>query len=998
MTHQPSDRLVIVSNRLPIRQAGAMALSAGGVVNALLPVVQERGGMWLGWSGQTSDDPRVHETHEDGVDLVAIDFTAEAFDGYYHGFSNATLWPLLHSLESRARFSNDGYEQYREVNRRFALHVRARLLPGETVWVHDYQLIPLAEELRRLGWDGPIGYFHHTPMPAPTMWRRVPHAEELACALTEYSHIGVQTEHDAQHLRAILGRHAPAIEVHPVQIDAARVRAMAEDAPCALSEEAIAGRTVLFGVDRLDYTKGIPLRLEAWERVLERRPDLRDSALFVQWAAPSREGVDEYREERTAVEAIAERIERRFGGERSPLQLVIANHSHAETAAALRRADVGVVTSVADGMNLVTKEFAAVHSAEHPGALVLSDGCGAITELSAAVVVDRRSIAAIADGIERALDMPQLEQAGRSYAMREAVDTLSSIEWARTVVGRITAAHGERDERTVPTPVGALVREWIPAVSRLALSRGLQPRIDRWLTRMHRTRMTDRLWRRDASLWPGSPQGITRRLGWLAIDDWLANHLSELRTFALDITNAGYTTAVVLGMGGSSAAARVFARCGDAAPRGLRVLVLDSTVPAEVRDVERQIDPGRTLFVVTSKSGQTIETQAFLDYFWDLHPHAKDFVAITDAGTQLHDIAIRRGFRRLFLNPSDVGGRFSALSYPGLLPAALAGLDLDLLAAQARAMERACHQSDLDANPGARLGAVLAELAVKGSGTLFIETDDRLAGLDEWISQLIAESTGKRGLGLLPVRVDARSASYTRGDTVFVVGEVDGERIADLERTGCVVVRCALTDRHAIAAEFVRWQIGVALACSLIGVNAFDEPDVDAAKRATMDALTAGASRPAGTERTANTQAELAAVPSDEFIAIHAYIQRTPWTERLLRTLQRRISERYRVPVTVEFGPALLHATGQYYKGGPDGGLVIQVMDTGTDLPIPGRRYGFAGLLAAQARGDASAMLAAGRRVTTTTMAELRFAAGRSAPLFSSYARGDLLPYRRGVG
>jgi len=266
-----------------------------------------------------------------------------------------------------------------------------------------------------------------------------------------------------------------------------------------------------------------------------------------------------------------------------------------------------------------------------------------------------------------------------------------------------------------------------------------------------------------------------------------------------------------------------------------------------------------------------------------------------------------------------------------------------------------------------------------GSGTLFIETDDRLAGLDEWISQLIAESTGKRGLGLLPVRVDARSASYLSGDTVFVVGDVDDERIADLERAGCVVVRCELTDRHAIAAEFVRWQIGVALACSLIGINAFDEPNVDSAKRATMDALIPGASRPAGVERAASTRAELAAVSSDEFIAIHAYVQRTPWTERLLSTLQRRISERYSVPVAVEFGPALLHATGQYYKGGPDGGLVIQVVDTGADLPIPGRRYGFAGLLAAQAQGDASAMLAAGRRVTTATIAELRFAVERLA-------------------
>lgn len=976
MTQQPSERLVIVSNRLPIPQAGSKALSAGGVVSALLPTMQERGGMWLGWSGQTHDDPQVHQTHEDGVDLVAIDLRADAFDGYYRGFSNATLWPLLHGLQSRSRFSNADYEQYREVNRRFALHLRARLVPGDTVWVHDYQLIPLAEELHRLGWDGPIGYFHHTPIPAPSMWRRIPHADELAPALVEYSHIGVQTERDARHLRAILERGAPAIEVHPVQVDGDRVRAMAENTPSALSEDTIAGRAVVFGVDRLDYTKGIPLRLEAWEQVLERRPDLRDRAVFIQWAAPSREGLDEYREERAAVEATAERIERRFGGERSPLQLVIANHSHAETAAALRRADVGVVTSVTDGMNLVAKEFAAVHSAERPGVLVLSDGCGAVAELGAAVVVDRRSIAAVADGIERALDMPHGERAGRSYALRGAVDAQSSIDWARTVGGRIAAAYAKGIERPAPTSMGAPIREWVPAVRRLALSPGLQPRIDRWLTRMHRTRMTDRLWRRDASLWPGSPEAIIGRLGWLALDDWLAAHLSELRTFAVEITSAGYTTAVVLGMGGSSVAARMFARCGEAAPRGLRVLVLDSTAPAAVREMERQIDPGRTLFVVASKSGETIETRAFMDYLWGLNPRGDDFVAITDAGTSLHKIAIAREFRRVFLNPADIGGRFSALSYPGLLPAVLAGLDLDLLATHARAMERACRRSDLDANPGARLGAVLAHLVLEDRGTLFIETDDRLTGFDDWVSQLIAESTGKRGLGLLPVRVDARSASYAAGDTVVVIGDVGDRRIAELEHAGCILIRCALTDRHAIAAEFVRWQIGVALACSLIAVNAFDEPDVASAKRATAEALTFATIRPSGIERASSVLAEIAAVPSvAEFIAIHAYVQRTPWMEHLFGTLQRRLRERYRMPVAIEFGPALLHATGQYYKGGPKSGLVIQVVDTERDLPIPGRRYGFAALVAAQAHGDAIAMLTAGCRVAMGTIAELQVAA-----------------------
>ncbi|MGE3855536.1 MAG: trehalose-6-phosphate synthase, partial [Dehalococcoidia bacterium] len=885
-----------------------------------------------------------------------------------------------HGLESRARYAQNDYEHYREVNRRFALNLRSRLLTGEVVWVHDYQLIPLGQELRALGWEGPVGYFHHVPIPAPNMWRRIPHARALAAALRHYSHIGVQTERDARHLRAILGRNAPPIEVHPIQVDAERVRASADAAPCDMDEAMIAGRTVLFGVDRLDYTKGLPQRLEAWELVLERRPDLRDRAVMIQWAAPSREGIDEYREERASIEAIAARIEERFGGEQSPLQLVVDQHSPEETAAALRRADIGVVTSIADGMNLVAKEFAALHSAEHPGVLVLSDGCGAVDELGASIVVDRRSVAAIADGIERALDMPPGERAGRSYALREAVDARDSADWAREITARIAACHHDRSEAARPcrtTPTRNVARS---SVTRLEMPTALEASVDRWQMRMRAARMVERLWRRDASLWSGQPEAVSGRLGWLALDDWLADHLPILRAFALDIERAGYTTVAVLGMGGSSAAARVFARLGSETPRGLRVVVLDSTVPAMVRAAERQFDPGKTLFVVVSKSGETIETHAFMDHFWAAHPHGEDFVAITDPGTPLHEVALNRNFRQVFLNPPDVGGRFSALTYPGLLPAALAGLDLDLLASHARAMERACRRTaDLERNPGARLAALLAEVATEERGTLFIETDGRLQGLDDWLSQLIAESTGKQGRGLLPVRATARAGGYQDGDTVFLIGEISEERVEEIEALGCNAVRCEFSDRHAIAAEVVRWEIGVALACALIEVNAFDEPDVSLAKRATASALAAGG----GTAMVDRTAAELMAALSDtrdvRFIAIHAYLERTSWTEALLGAIQRRMSERFGVPVPVDFGPALLHATGQYYKGGPNDGLVIQVVEPGEDLPIPGRRYGFASLLVAQAQGDAKAMRAGGRRVVTSTLAALRGAAEGAA-------------------
>ena len=629
------------------------------------------------------------------------------------------------------------------------------------------------------------------------------------------------------------------------------------------------------------------------------------------------------------------------------------------------------MTSIADGMNLVAKEFAAVHSAEHPGVLVMSDGCGAIDELTAAVVVDRRSVAAIADGIERAVDMSIGERAGRSTALRDAVDARSSHDWARTVVLRIVESHRhDSDDVDAHDPSPPSVPRRAP-VTPISLPNELEQSIELWNRRMRGSNVIERLWRRDPSLWPGNAEAIAGRLGWLEADHWLADHVAVLRAFALDIEHAGYTTAVVLGMGGSSAAARVFARLGEEAPRGLRLLVLDSTVPAAVRAVEREIDPGRTLFVVVSKSGETIETHAFMDYFWARHQHGEDFVAITDPGTPLHEVALDRGFREVFLNPSDIGGRFSALSYPGLLPAALAGLDLDLLATHARAMERACRATELDANPGARLAAVLAHTALD-RGVVFIETDRRLRGLDDWRAQLIAESTGKSGRGLLPVRPAAGTGTYAAGDTVFVVGDVPETRVATLEARGSTVIRVSFADRHAIAAEMMRWQIGVALACSLIDVNAFDEPDVALAKRATTGALASDTIRSGVIEARPN----LDVGDGHRFIAIHAYVERTPWNEAVLGALQRRIGKRYGLPVAIEFGPALLHATGQYYKGGADDGLVIQVVDAGeADLPIPGRPYGFGTLLQAQAHGDATAMREMGRQVMTSTITALRLLA-----------------------
>ena len=311
----------------------------------------------------------------------------------------------------------------------------------DVVWIHDYHLIPLGEELRALGWEGPCGYFHHVPVPERTIWECIPHAHALAAALRAYDHVGVQTDRDGCRLRSLLlSGGTPVIEAQPAQIDAAQVRAIAGCTAVPLDERAIGGRAVLAGVDRLDYTKGIPLRLAAWERLLRERPALVDRAVFVQWAAPSREGVPEYRRERNAVEALAQGLTWRYGTTRPALMLDIREHPRAEVASMLRRADIGVVTPIADGMNLVAKEFSAVHDAEHPGVLVLSSGCGAAAALDQAVIVDTTSIQAIVAGIARAIDLSDSERRRRAQALREAIDAESTREWADRVTARITAA------------------------------------------------------------------------------------------------------------------------------------------------------------------------------------------------------------------------------------------------------------------------------------------------------------------------------------------------------------------------------------------------------------------------------------------------------------------------------------------------------------------------------------------------------------------------------
>ena len=436
-------RIVIVSNRVPPPPAADRPLPAGGLVSALLPPLAEYGGLWFGWSGRTGnpDRPPQREVTE-SIDYVHIDLPRREVADYYGGFCNRTLWPRLHGLHEQAASLPREYWTYRAANRRFAHALFPLLRPDDVVWAHDYHLIPLGRELRRMGWRGPLGYFHHVPVPEPAQWHAIPHAEDFEACLGQYELIGVQTERDAQRLRRLIDRrYHDQIGVYPVGIDPELFRGRLEGLDGDLLAREGDDREILFGVDRLDYTKGIGQRLEAFERLLTRAPDLQRRLRFVQWAAPSREAVPEYQAERVAVESIARRINERFGAP-LPVELSLVSHPPEEVASGLRAADICVVTSVADGMNLVAKEFCAVHSEKEPGLLVLSDTCGAAAQLTAALLVRANDVASIEAALQRAVEMPPGERSRRAGALRAIVDESTAKRWFREFLRGLDARRG----------------------------------------------------------------------------------------------------------------------------------------------------------------------------------------------------------------------------------------------------------------------------------------------------------------------------------------------------------------------------------------------------------------------------------------------------------------------------------------------------------------------------------------------------------------------------
>lgn len=538
---------------------------------------------------------------------------------------------------------------------------------------------------------------------------------------------------------------------------------------------------------------------------------------------------------------------------------------------------------------------------------------------------------------------------------------------------------------------------------------GLQPQVEGRLRQINDKQKVSRIWEKDPSVWKQgdakTQKGIKNRLGWLGVVHMMRDHVDELTNFARQVRDDGYTSVVLLGMGGSSLAPEVMCRVLGTADGYPRFFMLDSTDPGTVSAIERRIDPGKTLFLVSTKSGGTTETISFYRYFREKAEAAigskagANFVAITDPGSSLEKLAEKEGFRRTFLNPEDIGGRYSALSYFGLVPAALMGIDVAALLDNAARMVKACEPgANAQHNPGVWLGAILGEAFKEGRDKVTITTSPDLDSFGLWAEQLIAESTGKEGKGLVPIVGEplGRPSAYGQ-DRLFVYlrldGSVDSQQEHDLhklELAGHPVIRLKMRDKLELGAEFFRWEMAIAVAGAIMCLDPFGEPNVQESKDNTQHLLDkyekkdrlpevdpilesdglalygdSEALSRAGFEGTLDSalRSFLRTVRPGDYVGMMAYIPSTGEQEELLLDARITIRNTLRVATTFGYGPRFLHSTGQLHKGGPNKGMFIQITaDPRRDLSIPDAPYTFGTLLRAQALGDLESLQKHGRR------------------------------------
>jgi transaldolase / glucose-6-phosphate isomerase len=516
-----------------------------------------------------------------------------------------------------------------------------------------------------------------------------------------------------------------------------------------------------------------------------------------------------------------------------------------------------------------------------------------------------------------------------------------------------------------------------------------------------------RLWQRDATLWTGSDE--SNWLGWLDIVDEQVAQQDQLQKVAKEVQQRGFQHVLLLGMGGSSLCPEVLRMTFGRFTHFPTLHVLDSTDPAQVKAFEHQIDIPKTLFIVSSKSGSTLEPNIFKQYFFERTRQAvgvtkagSHFIAITDPGSKMQQVAEADRFLHIFFGRPSIGGRYSALSNFGMVPAAVMGLDTKKFLGHAAEMVSACKATAVEQNPGATLGIVLGTAAKAGRDKVTIITSPGISDLGAWLEQLIAESTGKIGKGIIPVDRESLAAPDAYGkDRVFAyvrlesgADAVQDAKVAAIEKAGHPVVRIAMSDIYELGAEFFRWEIATAVAGSIIGINAFNQPDVEASKIATRNLTSeyekngslpaekpivedggiklfsdeinaAELAKAAGGDQSlaGYLKAHLARIKDGDYFAVLGYIQMNDENEASLESLRHLVRDSKRVATCLGFGPRFLHSTGQAYKGGPNSGVFLQVTcDDSVELPVPGQKYTFGVVKAAQARGDFQVLAERGRR------------------------------------
>jgi transaldolase / glucose-6-phosphate isomerase len=521
-------------------------------------------------------------------------------------------------------------------------------------------------------------------------------------------------------------------------------------------------------------------------------------------------------------------------------------------------------------------------------------------------------------------------------------------------------------------------------------------------------RKMQRLWQRDATLWTGDDE--EKWLGWLDITEDQIAHPVELRNLAKEVWSAGFRDILLLGMGGSSLCPEVLRMTFGKIAGYPNLHVLDSTDPEQVKAIEGKIDIARTLFIVSSKSGSTLEPNIFKQYFFERTKAAvgadktgSHFMAITDPGSHMQKVAEADRFRHIFFGRPSIGGRYSALSNFGMVPAAAIGIDVRKFLDRTQEMVRACGaEASVEENPGAMLGIILGTAAVNDRDKVTIITSHDISDLGAWLEQLLAESTGKAGKGIIPVDREELGPPEVYGkDRLFAyihtehATDVGVEaKISALEKAGYPVVRISMADIYDLGAEFFRWEIATAVAGSIIGINAFNQPDVEASKVVTRDLTSAyektgslPAEKPvldedgiklftdeknaaelghsAGDEKSlaGYLKAHLNRLRTGDYFALLGFIQMNAEHEKALQTMRIAVRDQKHVATCLGFGPRFLHSTGQAYKGGPNSGVFLQVTcDDADELPVPGQKYTFGIVKAAQARGDFQVLVERGRR------------------------------------